>query len=588
VDLSELLFKRMFKLFKGQQLHKNPNSVILKDHLPRLTLIARALSGNPIDILPAENVGGWKGNVFFLPSVSSLFEGKDENFNFLLFRVIFLSKQKELGLNWSDTDKGGGDNHDLSASKAAEAAPVVLAALEEDFPGIRELHQSMYQNILESAKVKKLLPDLSWLYGKWMKSEPIAIGHEINTFLSNSEGAEKEEKPVTEMESKPVEEIITIEVDKEKQEEYMLTHNFEKVETAEEFNGSWRDFDTDDSLQEQYDALQELSLKHTVRVDDMVHSIYKAEMAGTLTIAESKELKEVGFHYTYPEWDGVKQRYKADFCKVYPLLFRTSSNTYASNVINENRVLLNNVKRSFAQYHNHLLRVDRLSQGEDFDLDAVVELLTDIKARSSGNDKVYYSKRKKKKELSLLFLMDLSLSSDSYAAGNKILDVEKMMVTLMGEVMNEYNIDFQVDGFFSKTRNFCTYYTLKHFRDDWAHGKWNIGKVSSQGYTRIGPALRHAARLISKRPSERKWIIILSDGKPNDYDRYEGGYGISDIRKALQELEKDHIHSFAFAIEDRARYYLPQMFGNNHYCIISDPKEMLLSMTKLYARMVKG
>ena len=38
-------------------------------------------------------------------------------------------------------------------------------------------------------------------------------------------------------------------------------------------------------------------------------------------------------------------------------------------------------------------------------------------------------------------------------------------------------------------------------------------------------------------------------GKPNDYDRYEGRYGIEDVRKALSELNHAYINSYALAIE---------------------------------------
>ena len=82
----------------------------------------------------------------------------------------------------------------------------------------------------------------------------------------------------------------------------------------------------------------------------------------------------------------------------------------------------------------------------------------------------------------------------------------------------------------------------------------------------------------------KKWLILLSDGKPNDYDRYEGKYGIQDIKQSLREMQGDGINNYAVAIEEQAKYYLPQMFGNNHYNIISSPVEMINSLTKLYKR----
>lgn len=78
---------------------------------------------------------------------------------------------------------------------------------------------------------------------------------------------------------------------------------------------------------------------------------------------------------------------------------------------------------------------------------------------------------------------------------------------------------------------------------------------------------------------------MLSDGKPNDFDRYEGKYGVQDVKKAISELALKHINSYALAIESEAKYYLPQMFGSNHYHIVSSPNELIRSMVKFYEKL---
>jgi nitric oxide reductase NorD protein len=104
------------------------------------------------------------------------------------------------------------------------------------------------------------------------------------------------------------------------------------------------------------------------------------------------------------------------------------------------------------------------------------------------------------------------------------------------------------------------------------------------GYTRIGAALRHAGSLIEKRDTKNKWVILISDGKPNDYDKYEGTYGINDIKQALREMHASHINTYALAIEAQAKYYLPMMFGTNHFEILTTPMELLQSLALLYER----
>ena len=96
--------------------------------------------------------------------------------------------------------------------------------------------------------------------------------------------------------------------------------------------------------------------------------------------------------------------------------------------------------------------------------------------------------------------------------------------------------------------------------------------------------LRHSKSLIAKHEAKNKWVILLSDGKPNDYDKYEGKYGIADVKQALREMHQNHIETYAIAIESVARYYLPQMFGQNRYNILSHPDMLIFSLAVLYRR----
>ena len=181
-------------------------------------------------------------------------------------------------------------------------------------------------------------------------------------------------------------------------------------------------------------------------------------------------------------------------------------------------------------------------------------------------------------------LLDISLSSDGYAGGNKVIEVEKQVSILFGEILDEFNIDFSIDCFYSKTRNHSTYLTVKEFDEDWNRSKFKVGAVKPNGYTRIGAALRHSGTLLDQRNTKNKWVILISDGKPNDYDKYEGKYGVNDVKQALRELNERQINSYALAIEANAKYYLPQMFGKNHYQILTTPVELLQSLVKLYEK----
>ena len=581
-ELDEILYKKVIKYFKNKRLNDTEmlsRQVTLSEIKPRLTLLARALCGVPIEIFPAEREGGYKNLNFFLPINCSLFPTKEENRKFYFFRTAYLSVQKQLNLNWTSLE----DLQQLSLEKAQETAPLVLEKLFQEYPSLEEWYYEAVPKL--PLEKNKETADFSWLYGKWMKNSPEVDASDIlqnfddeATKIQNSVVAE------TTLHANAVEEIQSLAIDKKQQEDYVLMHSFEKIETAEEFNGNWRDFDGKDDLKEHQDALEEMNMRFTVRVDDMVHSVYQADFIENTSIAESAEVDEKGFHLKYDEWDFKKRNYLPGFCKVYPKSQIKTHPSYYKNTMAKYKTTLNGLRKMLTSVNNKMQQQRRQLQGEAFDLDALTDLYTDIHSGKSPDERVYLSNRKKNKDIAILVLLDLSLSSDGYAAGNRVIDVEKEVSILFGEILHEFDIDFAIDGFYSKTRNFTTYLTLKDFNENWNSAKHKIGAIEPNGYTRIGPALRHAGARLDQIDSKNKWIIVLSDGKPNDYDKYEGQHGIQDIKQALRELNERKINSYALAIEAQAKYYLPQMFGQNHYQILTSPEALLKSLVKLYEK----
>lgn len=118
------------------------------------------------------------------------------------------------------------------------------------------------------------------------------------------------DKANTTLKIKAVEEITLLTADKKSQEDYVMTHNFEKVETAEEYDGVWRDFDGEDQLKDHSNALDELQMKYTVRADDPAHSVYQSEFSENTSIAEASEQTSDKSYVAYDEWDYKKTAYK--------------------------------------------------------------------------------------------------------------------------------------------------------------------------------------------------------------------------------------------------------------------------------------
>jgi len=588
MELDQLIFQKIFRFYNKRKKVDplvSARTVKLDDLKPKLTIIARALTGKPITILAASRDGGWQNNTFYLPASFDKLSSTEENLQFYIFRLCYLYVQQKLGFNWKPGEE---KIQEESILESLKTSPDVLDVLFEEFEILAPIYKSI-KEVLEAEAVesKSKAPDYTWLLGHWMKNKPQQAGDKLEHINKLKQFVE-EQKITTEIEAKAADEVETISVDKKAQEDFTLQHHFEKVDTAEEFNGVWRDFDGDDSLENDAEALSELNLKHTVRVDDPVHSVYQADFAGNLTIAESKETSFEGKYISYPEWNFSARKYKSDFCKVFPVKTTEENIGYYTQTLKTNARILRNLKKRLAKMDNALEVVRRQPNGDDFDIDAVTDMYTDILSKHTPNEKIYVSKRKRKKDLSILFLLDLSLSSDGYVSGNRVLDIEKQVMIILGEALNDSLVEFEIAGFSSKTRNYCSYSTIKSFTEPWSKGRNHIGAVEPSGYTRIGPALRHAGARLQLQASRKKWLVLLSDGKPNDYDKYEGKYGIQDVKQALRELNGENIHTYAVAIEDQARYYLPQMFGQNHYSILSSPVEMIQSLAKLYEKIERN
>jgi nitric oxide reductase NorD protein len=579
----EYIFTKFAFFFKKRKIKKElelKHVVYLNELKPRLTIFARAITGDAIEIYEAEREGGYKNNSFFLPAKFYEFQSVEENLSFYLFRILYLSIQKNLGLNWNDNR-----DHDVleSQQKAKETSSEVLQNLFNQFPTTKSYYNKFVWHY-ENKATDKLPVDYSFIYGKWMKDVPSYDSEKkLNNFTDKVKHANPEQV-TTVIKSKAVEEIISVQIDQKQMDDAVLQHQFEKVETAEEFAGNFRDFDGDDDLDDHSNALDEVNMKYTVRVDDTAHSVYQADFIENTTIAESAEHEGSEHHITYDEWDYSNRTYKDNFCKVYPKTQLQFDVDYYKNTLNDNRSTLMGLRKMLTNVNNKYQQQRRQTQGEEFDIDAITDLFIDVKSGHTPSEKIYLSNRKKEKDLSILLLLDISLSSDGYAAGNRVIDVEKQVSILFGEILAEFNIDFSINCFYSKTRNHSTYLTLKGFDENWNTAKYRVGAIEPSGYTRIGPALRHSGTLLDKRNTKNKWVVLISDGKPNDYDKYEGKYGINDVKQALRELNARQINSYALAIEAQAKYYLPQMFGQNHYQILTTPVELLQSLVKLYEK----
>jgi nitric oxide reductase NorD protein len=78
-------------------------------------------------------------------------------------------------------------------------------------------------------------------------------------------------------------------------------------------------------------------------------------------------------------------------------------------------------------------------------------------------------------------------------------------------------------------------------------------------------------------------LLVLTDGKPNDLDQYEGRYGIEDTRQAVIAARKLGLQPFCVTIDKRANEYLPHIFSSGGFAVIRKPGQLTRELPHLYA-----
>jgi nitric oxide reductase NorD protein len=197
----------------------------------------------------------------------------------------------------------------------------------------------------------------------------------------------------------------------------------------------------------------------------------------------------------------------------------------------------------------------------------------------------YRSFQGRERDLACLLLADLSLSTDTWVNNQeRVIDVIRDSLFLFSEAMSATGDRFALWGFSSRKRADVRMHCIKGFDERYTDAiRGRIAVIKPGFYTRMGAAVRHATRQLEKEVAGRRLLLLLTDGKPNDLDQYEGRYGIEDTRMALREARRAGLHPFCVTIDDRAGDYLPWLFGSDGYVVIRRPAELPVSSACLPA-----
>ena len=291
-----------------------------------------------------------------------------------------------------------------------------------------------------------------------------------------------------------------------------------------------------------------------------------------------------------PEWDYRKSLLREDHVRLLELTPSVHDPRAAPCPLPEHlRRTARRLHRQFAALTPGRRWLKAQTDGSELDIDAVVRAATDRAIGHHPSDQLYLSLEKRERDLACLALADLSLSTDTWISSEaRVIDVIRDSLLLFGEALLATGDRFALCGFSSVKRSNVRFHRLKDFDqrfDDRARGR--IMAIKPGYYTRLGAAIRHATQVLEKESATRRILLILSDGKPNDLDLYDGRYGIEDTRVAVVEARNRGVVPFCVTIDREGASYLPHLFGPAGFAVIRQPDELPARLPMFYAQLTR-
>jgi len=391
------------------------------------------------------------------------------------------------------------------------------------------------------------------------------------------------------------------EQEKEQQKSAKKTKNSrkeaERVESPDERNGmmifrlesmfSWSEFSkldrgSDDSDEDDEDYERTIDDLDKITLAQQQEQQKSAQIKVDLDLPSASEDDiPIGDGIKLPEWDYRKQVLLEDHCLLQPMLPRDSKPAKLPVKLQKTA---KTIQAQFEQLQSVRYWLKAQPQGEELDLAAWLDFHVESKTSATAEKGLFQSFRGNHRDLSCLLLADLSMSTDSHLDDdNRVIDVVKDSLLLFGEALQAVGDNFAMYGFSSVKRSNVRFTMLKNFKEKYNDDvRGRIQAIKPGFYTRMGAAIRQATKVIAEQNTSEKLLLILTDGKPNDIDHYEGRFGIEDTHQAIFEAKRLGIKPFCITIDVDAQDYLPYLFGSDGFTQILRPAQLPTRLPQLY------
>ncbi len=284
--------------------------------------------------------------------------------------------------------------------------------------------------------------------------------------------------------------------------------------------------------------------------------------------------------YFYDEWDHSRQKYRKEWCQLKELVIQPVHDEFVNKTLKKHRLLSIQLRRTFEALRGDNKRAKRQPYGDDIDIDAIIEALSETQRGLEAPQSLFTRSQKTERNIAAMFMIDMSGSTAGW-----VNDMEREALVLLCESLEILGDRYAIYGFSGLTHERCHLYKVKEFDEPYGDEiKARISGIQPQDYTRMGVAIRHLTKLLYQVEARTKLLITLSDSKPDDQDGYRGKYGIEDTRRALIEAKSLGIHPFCITIDQKAMDYLKHMYGAVNFTVVDRVDKLPYKVSDIYRR----
>lgn len=301
--------------------------------------------------------------------------------------------------------------------------------------------------------------------------------------------------------------------------------------------------------------------------------------------------------FSYDEWDRDLNDYRVGWSRVIEKNVKLGDRNFVELTRARYRGVISSIRHQFQLMKpENLTKINREYDGEDYDLNALVDFVIDRRADGKQAENIYTKRLRKQRDVAVSLLLDQSSSTARTITrnplqpythpGRRIIEIEKEGLVLMSEALEAVGDVYSINGFTSEGRRNVKFYVVKDFDEKYSDEiEKRIGGITFQNNTRLGAAIRHAAHKLLRQESRTKLMIILTDGRPYDHDYGDARYAREDVREALTEAKMCGITPFCITIDRESESELRDLYGNVGYTIIDDVLSLPERMPNIYRRL---